>query len=94
MVSQAKADILILITLIHYVLRSQRFWIVSTQPLYEFSVTRLTTAFSKKLSHLKAATYLHFGYYNFGRTHKTIRCPPAMEAKLTDHVWTIAELIA
>jgi IS1 family transposase len=27
--------------------------------------TRLTIAFSKKLSHLKAAVALHFAYYNF-----------------------------
>jgi hypothetical protein len=55
--------------------------------------TRLTNAFSKKLSHLKAAVALHFAYYNFCRTHKTIRVTPAMEAGLTDHVWTIAELL-
>jgi transposase-like protein/IS1 family transposase len=29
--------------------------------------TRLTNAFSKKLSHLKAAITLHFGFYNFCR---------------------------
>jgi hypothetical protein len=56
--------------------------------------TRLTNGFSKKLSHLKAAVALHFAYYNFCRTHKTIRVTPAMEAGLTDHVWTIAELLA
>jgi transposase-like protein/IS1 family transposase len=55
--------------------------------------TRLTNGFSKKLSHLKAAVALHFAYYNFCRTHKTLRVTPAMEAGLTDHVWTIAELI-
>ncbi len=55
--------------------------------------TRLTNAFSKKLSHLKAAVALHFAYYNFCRTHKTIRVTPAMEAGLTDRVWTIAELL-
>jgi len=56
--------------------------------------TRLTNAFSKKLTHLKAAIALHFAYYNFCRTHRTIRVTPAMEAGLTDHVWTIAELLA
>jgi IS1 family transposase len=55
--------------------------------------TRLTNAFSKKLSHLKAAVALHFAYYNFCRTHRTIRVTPAMEAGLTDHVWAIAELL-
>ncbi|MFZ0322239.1 MAG: hypothetical protein WAL56_24140, partial [Candidatus Sulfotelmatobacter sp.] len=55
--------------------------------------TRLTNAFSKKLSHLKAAVALHFAYYNFCRTHRTIRVTPAMEAGITNHVWTIAELL-
>jgi len=55
--------------------------------------TRLTNAFSKKLSHLKAAIALHFAYYNFCRIHSTLRVTPAMEAGLTDHVWSIAELV-
>jgi hypothetical protein len=56
--------------------------------------TRLTNAFSKKLSHLKAAVALHFGYYNFCRVHSSLRVTPAMEAGLTDHVWSIAELLS
>ncbi len=56
--------------------------------------TRLTNAFSKKLANLKAAVSLHFAYYNFCRVHKSLRVTPAMEAGLTDHVWTIAELLA
>ena len=55
--------------------------------------TRLTNAFSKKLDNLKAACALHFAYYNFCRVHQTLRCTPAMEAGITDHVWTIAELL-
>ena len=55
--------------------------------------TRLTNAFSKKLSHLKAAIALHFAYYNFCRVHSSLRVTPAMEAGLTDHVWAIAELL-
>jgi len=56
--------------------------------------TRLTNAFSKKLSHLKAAVSLHFGWYNFCRVHGTLRVTPAMEAHLTDHVWSMSELLA
>jgi IS1 family transposase len=56
--------------------------------------TRLTNAFSKKLSHLKAAVALHFAWYNFVRVHKSLRVTPAMESGLTDHVWTMDELIA
>ena len=55
--------------------------------------TRLTNAFSKKLSHLKAAVALHFAYYNFCRVHSTLRITPAMEAGLTDHIWSIMELL-
>ncbi len=54
--------------------------------------TRLTNAFSKKLDNHKAACALHFAYYNFCRIHKTLRVTPAMEAGLTDHVWTLGEL--
>jgi hypothetical protein len=57
-------------------------------------LTRLTNAFSKKLENLKAAIALHFAYYNFCRIHQTLRVTPAMEAGLTDHVWTLAELLA
>lgn len=56
--------------------------------------TRLTNAFSKKLSHLKAAIALHFAYYNFCRVHSSLRVTPAMEAGLTDHVWSIRELLS
>jgi transposase-like protein/IS1 family transposase len=56
--------------------------------------TRLTNAFSKKLSHLKAAVALHFAFYNFCRVHSSLRVTPAMEAGLTDHVWSISELLA
>jgi IS1 family transposase len=55
--------------------------------------TRLTNAFSKKLANLKAACALHFAYYNFCRVHQTLRVTPAMEAGLTDHVWSVAELL-
>jgi hypothetical protein len=57
-------------------------------------MTRLTNAFSKKLENLEAAYALWFAFYNFCRVHKTLRVTPAMEQGITDHVWTIAELIA
>jgi hypothetical protein len=41
-----------------------------------------------------AATALHFAYYNFCRVHQTLRVTPAMEARLTDHVWSLEELVA
>jgi IS1 family transposase len=54
--------------------------------------TRLTNAFSKKVDNHKAAVALHFMHYNFARIHKTLRVTPAMEAGVTDHVWTLAEI--
>ncbi len=56
--------------------------------------TRLTNAFSKKLANLKAALAVHFVHYNFLRVHRTLRVTPAMEAAITDHIWTWAELLA
>lgn len=57
-------------------------------------LTRLTNAFSKKWENLWAAYCLHFAYYNFCRIHQTLRVTPAMESKLTDHVWELAELLS
>jgi IS1 family transposase len=57
-------------------------------------MTRLTNGFSKKWENLEAAYSLWFAYYNFCRVHKTLRVTPAMEARITDHIWAIGELIA
>ena len=54
---------------------------------------RLSLAFSKKLNNLKAALALHFAWYNFGRVHGSLRVTPAMEAGITDHIWTMGELL-
>jgi hypothetical protein len=54
--------------------------------------TRLTNAFSKKLDNHKAALALHFMHYNFARIHKTLRVTPAMEAGVSDHVWSFSEI--
>lgn len=54
--------------------------------------TRLTNAFSKKLENHEAAIALHFMYYNFGRIHQTLKVTPAMEAGISDHVWSLEEI--
>lgn len=56
--------------------------------------TRLTNAFSKKVENHAHAVALHFMYYNFGRIHKTLRVTPAMEARVSDHVWSLEEIAA
>jgi IS1 family transposase len=55
--------------------------------------TRLTNAFSKKLENLKAAVALHFAHYNFVRIHGSLRVTPAMAAGVTDHLWSISDLL-
>ena len=55
--------------------------------------TRLTNGFSKKLLNLKASVSLFMAWYNFCRVHQTLRVTPAMEAGITDHVWTLTELL-
>lgn len=59
--------------------------------------TRLTNAFSKKIENLEYAVALHFMYYNFARPHKSLSKPyiktPAMAASITNHIWTIGEIV-
>ena len=54
--------------------------------------TRLTNGFSKKFENHAHQIAVYFFHYNFCRVHKTLRVTPAMEAGLTDHVWTLEEL--
>lgn len=56
-------------------------------------LTRLTNAFSKKVENFKAAIALHFVYYNFIRTHKTLRVTPAMAAGVMPTQWSVADLV-
>jgi hypothetical protein len=62
--------------------------------LFMKRMSRLTLAFSKKYDNFGAAMALHFAYYNFCRIHRTLGTTPAVAAGITDHVWTLAELIA
>jgi len=55
--------------------------------------TRLTNAFSKKLENHEAAVALYVAHYNFCRVHETLRVTPAMQLGVTDHIWSIGELI-
>ncbi len=54
--------------------------------------TRLTNAFSKKVENHRHMVALFFLYYNFCRVHSTLRVTPAMEAGLSDHVWSLEEM--
>jgi hypothetical protein len=56
--------------------------------------TRLTNAHSKSTRHHSAMTALFVAWYNFCRRNQAlVRMTPAMAAGLTDHVWSIEELL-
>lgn len=56
--------------------------------------TRLTNAHSKSVEHHAAMVSLFVAFYNFCRKHETLKKQtPAMASKLTDHTWTIKELL-
>ncbi len=56
-------------------------------------MTRLTCAFSKKWENHEAALCLYFAYFNFCWKHSTLKTTPAVAAGLTDHRWTVEELL-
>jgi IS1 family transposase len=55
--------------------------------------TRLTNAHSKKVGYHVAAVAMFFMFYNYCRVHSTLGATPAMASGLTDHVWTLEELL-
>jgi hypothetical protein len=56
-------------------------------------LSRLTNAFSKKRGNFEAAIALHYAYYNFVKTHGTIRMIPAMAAGIMDTQLTVEDLV-
>lgn len=55
--------------------------------------TRLTNAFSKKLSNHVAWTAMWLAFYDFVRVHRTLRVTPAMAAGLESKLWALDDLI-
>jgi len=45
------------------------------------------------VENLEAPVALHFAHSNFARVHPTLRVTPAMEAGVSDHVWTLDEIV-
>jgi hypothetical protein len=77
-----------------------------TSRLFNGRQVRKTLAFSKDVAAYRAAAAWEDCYYNLVRPHKSLRLPaadnsprkwlprtPAMAAKLTDHIWTVKELL-
>ena len=68
-------------------------------------LTRKTLGFSKRKKLLISSLNIYFGIYHFVKTHKGLRTQidqkerkwmqrtPMMAAGITDHVWTLSELI-
>jgi IS1 family transposase len=56
-------------------------------------LARLTYAFSKKLENFEAAVALHFAYYNFVRTHNSLKMTPAMFAGIEKDFWSVGDLV-
>jgi len=55
--------------------------------------TRLTNAFSKKADMLAYSFAITAMYHNFVRIHQTLKSTPAMKAGVTDHLWSIEEMV-
>lgn len=77
-----------------------------TSRLFNGRQGRKTLAFSKDLAAYQAAAAWEDSYYNLIRPHKSLRLrcqgtepkkwqprTPAMAARLTDHIWTVKELL-
>ena len=61
--------------------------------LFNRRFTRLTLGYSKKLENLRCSVALFVCYWNFCWKHTTTKQTPAQAAGLTDHAWTIEELL-
>ena len=55
--------------------------------------TRRTNGHSKKLAPHRDAIALLVAYYNWCRVCEPLRVSPAIEAGLTDHIWSVGELL-
>jgi hypothetical protein len=47
-----------------------------------------------ELENHEAAIALHFMHHNFARIHQTLRITPALAAGISNHVWTIEEIVS
>jgi len=56
--------------------------------------TRLTNGFSKKIENHMHQVALFYFWYNFCRTHSTLKTTPAVAAGVSSHAWSIQEIVA
>ena len=77
-----------------------------TLRMFNSRLTRKTLGFSKLVEMYRASAAWEDVRYNLGRPHQSLRCEvfdddqrrwqqcsPAMAAELTDHVWSVEELL-
>ncbi len=77
-----------------------------TSRMFNGRQVRKTLAFSKNIDHYRASAVWEDAYYNLVRPHKSLsqkiaygsqkwrKRTPAMAADLTDHIWTVKELLS
>jgi IS1 family transposase len=65
----------------------------ATTRLHMRRLTRLTLAFSKKRENFDAAVGLHFAYYNFVKSHNTLKTTPAVAAGVASAKWQVGDLL-
>jgi len=56
--------------------------------------TRLTNAHSKKIQNHIHAIAMYTMFYNFVRIHQTLRVSPAMAAGVSDHLWSLEDMVS
>jgi hypothetical protein len=61
--------------------------------LFNRRFTRLTLGYSKKVENHKHAAALFVAHFNFCRKHSAHGQTPAQAAGITDHPWTIEEIL-
>jgi len=71
--------------------RSERIDITIWTSIRRF--TRLTSGLPKKVENQSASVAFHNMQYNFARFDQTLRIPAAMAARVSDHVWSIEEIV-
>lgn len=66
-----------------------------TLRMFNRRFTRSTLGYSKNLDNHKFSVALFIAFYNFCRKHSSLnKETPAQAAGLTDHVWTVKELLS
>lgn len=56
-------------------------------------LTRLTNGYSRKVANLEHSMDIGFIVYNFVKVHGSLKVSPAMQAKVSDHLWSYEEVV-